>query len=661
MSNSTFVKKLPAFLSSRWAALILLLLAGTAALVVRGAGSPPSIPAINLSADPLYAATGGDKPAMVLALSVEFPTVGAQYLSGVPNSTTDGTYANTKEYLGYYDAESCYTYNNAPTETPALGLTVSDYKRFDRSGAANSRRCSNAFSGNFLNWASNSAIDMLRLSLSGGDRYIDTANLTILQRATIPNGDPICMWNSGNFPGKQLTRNGGGAGTFWGAVPSAMITAAGNNDIWVANTLNRIYFGTSNTGGCGNTGAYVLGGQTQSMGSVVYQNVPLPSDATFCANENSICVFIGNQEIWYGANNQWEVATAAVPTACNNVVFGDPISGTPKKCFTRTPTAGALNSDGYFYARVNVCNSSSGNLADVRDYGLCKQYPNGNFKPTGAIQKYSDSLRLSAFGYVMDQTRSDQNGRYGGVLRAPMKYVGGKTFDTNGADNTPTGGNPNAEWDSSTGVFYANPDGDTTQSPNISGVINYLNKFGRTGPVPGRYKQYDPVGELHYEALRYLQGLPPSTAAVSNLTPAMYDGFPLSMTWTDPYGNSRSNTADYSCLKSNIVVVGDVNTWDGNRMPTPNAANNIMDINGWRTVVQNFETATTSNYVDGQGSTRSTGNPNGANSSVPGTTARSQIMVQPIGVTPTTSGAPLGPAGPACNGLVCASKPFCLT
>lgn len=82
------------------------------------------------------------------------------------------------QYLGYYDAESCYTYKNAPTETPVAPQTIADFKRFVRSGAATNRMCNNAFSGNFLNWASNSAIDMLRLSLTGGDRYIDTDSLT---------------------------------------------------------------------------------------------------------------------------------------------------------------------------------------------------------------------------------------------------------------------------------------------------------------------------------------------------------------------------------------------------------------------------------------------------------------------------------------------------
>ncbi|MDA8447734.1 pilus assembly protein [Paracidovorax valerianellae] len=614
----------------------------TVSFLAFGTGTAPAIPAINISADPLYAAAAVDKPTLALALSVEYPTVGSQYPSG---GTTDNTYSNLQEYLGYYDAESCYVYNNAPSETPAAGLTTADYKRFDRSGAATSRKCTDAFSGNFLNWASSSAIDMLRLALSGGDRYIDTAtpnsSLTILQRAVIPNNDPVCMWNTSNFPAKQLQRDGSAAGTYWGAVPAAMITAANGNDIWVANTLNRIYFGTSNTGDC-STGpaSYKLGSPTatSSVGPVTTTSNALPlSGMTSCSNEGNTCSFSGTKEVWYGVRvgltNYWKVAPASNGVACSNDVFGDPKSGTPKQCYYRNytgnwtpPVATGLNSDGFFYARVQVCNTTSGTLQDVRSaYNLCRQYPNGNYKPTGVIQKYSDQMRLAAFGYLMDQTASYNNGRYGGVLRAPMKYVGSKTFNTTGQDNTPSGGNPNAEWNANTGVFLSNPDNDNTQTPNISGVINYLNKFGRTGPTPGRYKIYDPVGELHYETLRYLQGLQPTSAATNNITSEMYDGYPVYQNWTDPYAN-RSNASDYSCLKSNIVVIGDINTHDGNRFPTPSGANNIPDINAWRGIVQAFEKNQSVSYLDGQNVSRTTGNPNGANNSVPTNSQTSQIM-----------------------------------
>ena len=649
--NQMYKAKLSTGFRKAWALMALAVTVATVALV---AGAQVSIPKIQLSSDPLYAASGGDKPTLALALSVEFPTVGAQYVAG-PGSSTDGTYGNTKEYLGYYDSESCYNYNDKPTESPATGLTATDYKRFDIISKATNRMCSNSFSGNFLNWASNSAIDMLRLALSGGDRYIDTAAITVLQRAVLPNGDPICMWNNGNFPAKQLIKDGGGAGKYWGAVPISMINEANGNDLWVANTLNRVYFGTSNTGSCGDTAAYKIGSGATSAnqtGPVVNpfsnrRNGLLDFGGSSCAGEGGVCSFTGTKEVLYGAkgtsnsNGGWITFPATNGLNCTSSMTGstiDPASGTAKKCYIRDytgpwkpqPSTSALNSDGFFYARVQVCNTSAaGVLVDDRDYKLCTRYPNGTYKPTGSIQKYSDQLRLAAFGYVTDQTASYDNGRYGGVLRAPMKFVGAKTFDINGQENTPITGNPNAEWDTGTGIFASNPDNDSTQTIPISGVINYLNKFGRTGPVPGRYKTYDPIGELHYEVLRYLQGLQPSTAAVSGLTDPkndFYDGFPLKTVWQDPYGDGRNPSGDYSCLKSNIVVIGDKNTHDGGRLPSASTASNIPDINYWRGIAQNFEKGQVASYTDGQGAAQKTGNPNIANPNVASDSTASQII-----------------------------------
>ncbi|MEX8191361.1 pilus assembly protein [Comamonas guangdongensis] len=624
-------------------------LVGLVSFWASSSGTPPAFKAVDLAREPLYAAVTVDKPTLALALSVEFPTVGAQYRD---------SYSNTNEYIGYYDAESCYTYNNAPTETPVSGLSSTDYKRFDRSGAASNRMCSDAFSGNFLNWVSNSAIDMLRLALSGGDRYIDQDGLTILQRAVLPNGGatPADFWNDGSyFPDKTLSRSGGGAGNYWGAIPLAMRTAAGTNDIHVANTLNRIYFRAGSATGNSSTGpaSYTLSSSPSSaIGAIVNSNNwgntknDLPGTAVSCASNNAACAFTGVKEIWYGgstgsggsAKYYWRhgpvYSRDGTGVTCSTANLGTPSSVSGPKCYISdyagswTPPQGSgdLNTDGFFYSRVQVCASSGGALQDVRDYGLCRQYPNGKYKPTGVIQKYSDQLRLAAFGYLMDQTQSSSNGRYGGVLRAPMKYVGGKTFDEFGRDNTSSTGNSKIEWDANTGVFKTNPEGDAM---GVSGVINYLNKFGRTGATPGMYKQYDPVGELHYEALRYLQGLQPSTSAVSGINDVMKDGFPVYTSWTDPYGGARTNASDYSCIKSNVVVIGDKNTWDGNRLPTASAANNIPDINYWRSIVGKYEANTGGTYVDGQGVTQTISNPNTANGSINSVitnTGRSQII-----------------------------------
>jgi type IV pilus assembly protein PilY1 len=650
--------------------------------------TPPSIPAITLSADPLYTPAAVDKPALALALSVEYPTVGAQYVdpdNNNSNTTDDVTYSPTIEYLGYYDAESCYTYDKFGSSAPTGQET--DYKRFVRRGPAlplstpntanptwTSRMCWNgtksyskddgtdpafsttsndAFSGNFLNWASSSAIDMLRLSLTGGDRVIDLPNLTVLQRAMIPDGNPINMGNSSNFPSKRLYRSGTSRAitstnfaapsytsgvAYFGAVPSVMATAAGTNDIYVANTLNRIYFGTSKSGNNSSSfGSYTLGIQTAAywIGTISsYSSQPTGWPTSPVYSKDASITLSGVQEVLYGQGNNWKSAPASGTITCNNTTFTSGSNNSGAKCYVRTNTTSqsppTLSIDKFFYARVQVCDrdNTSYTLKDKRYWSLCTQYsdnastPHAAFKPTGAIQKYSDQLRLAAFGYLMDPS----DNRYGGVLRAPIKYVGAKTYDINGVDNTPSGGNPNREWDTVTGIFNTNPDNNTTvpttdgRATNLSGVIPYVNQFGRTGAIAGRYKTNDPVGELHYQAVRYLQGLQPSAAAISGLSTNadLYDGYPVYTTWTDPYGNGRSSTADYSCLKSNIVVIGDQNTHDHNsRLPTYNAITsppiNIPDIAGWQTVAGKFESNTSGNYLDGAGTKRTIANPNTAN------------------------------------------------
>lgn len=649
-----------------WIASIGIAAMALTSFMVVGQSSPPNIPAIPLANEPLFGASTNEKPAMALALSVEYPTVGAQYRGA-------NDYSATKEYIGYYDAEACYTYNDAPTETPRTGLTSQDYKRFDRLSAATNRKCSGeTFSGNFLNWASNSAIDMLRLALSGGDRYIDEENLTILQRAILPDGDPSCFWNSsGYFPAKSLSKSVNGVNDYAGAIPESMRTTANanGNKIWIANKLNGIYFRAngSSAGNCTDSSGYTLGRSVavQEIGGRdgYISNVPAnPNDSEWAACDNNICTFSGTKNILYvertgskSKNYKYYYNTGPVNNAdnlvCNRSNLGgssDFASDSTIFCYVGDYTGAwkpskssiGLNTEGFFYSRVQVCNSSNGVLEDTRDFGLCKKYASNYYKPTGTIQKYSDQIRLSAFGYLMDKTDPKSTGStasFGGVLRAPMKYVGHKVFDINGQYS---GSNSKAEWDERTGQFVDNPEGNTTVKTRAnvsateysSGVINYLNKFGRTGPTFGLYKTFDPVGELHYEVINYLQGKSPTASAISKITGTqdsvfnLRDGFPAYTTWDDPYGDGRAKTADYSCVKSNVVVVGDMNTHDGTRFPSVDIANNVFDATAWRDIVVKFEKKTSGTYIDGQGVSRTINNPNTANSDVPNSNDRSKLM-----------------------------------
>lgn len=611
--------------TARWIGAPVLIAAAFASLLSQS--QTPLPPTVALAAEPLYARGARAKPTLTLALSVEFPTVGAQYVSS-PGANSDNTYAPTTKYIGYFDTESCYTYVNDPT--PGL-------KRFDRIGAATNRTCGGTgFSGNFMNWATSSAIDVLRLGLTGGDRVVDTGTMTVLQRAVLPNTTVSNnFWNGSNFPDKILT-----AAQAAGAVPSTL-RGAYTGDIHVANCLNRVHFGTQATGSCatpGNNSNLGTGGTPPVLNVVSNYTGTLPSDfsTTPCAAENATCNVSGTVDVAYGiiGQTEWRFMTVNSNVACSNATFGDPLQGIVKACYTRpSVSTGGLTSDNFFYTRVKVCESSGGVLTDPR-IDLCQRYPSGSYKPVGNLQKYSDRVRVAAFGYLNHSPSDPQ--RHGGVLRAPMKYVGDKSFDSN--FNLVTGANPVREWDDVTGVFLRDPDsgggpnsgtGSNWPGQPISGVINYLNQFGRHGTF-GQYKTYDPVGELYYESMRYIQGLQPTNidstvghSSITGVTDTMRDGFPVYTNYTDPHPAVAGMT-DYSCVRNNIVGIGDVNTHNDRYVPgnpssrtgkgdaarTASDAANEPDFYYWTKVVGGFESNTAVTYTDGKGVSRSTSNPN---------------------------------------------------
>lgn len=116
------------------------------------------------------------RPIVMLALSNDHQLYKAAYDDytdvdgdGVPELT----YANDYEYFGYFDPDTCYDYDT--------GL-------FEPTAQATNHQCTDLglWSGNFLNWASMSRMDLLRRVLYGGKRSTDTTEQTVLERALIP-------------------------------------------------------------------------------------------------------------------------------------------------------------------------------------------------------------------------------------------------------------------------------------------------------------------------------------------------------------------------------------------------------------------------------------------------------------------------------------------
>jgi type IV pilus assembly protein PilY1 len=118
-------------------------------------------------------------PNVLLNLSVESPMGGAAYndqpgdgcagRASVSGAEYGTCYSPARDYLGYFDPYKCYVYRNG---------------RFEPSGATSADHgCSGKWSGNLLNWAGMTAIDMLIMTMTGGNRIVDTTGETVVRRA----------------------------------------------------------------------------------------------------------------------------------------------------------------------------------------------------------------------------------------------------------------------------------------------------------------------------------------------------------------------------------------------------------------------------------------------------------------------------------------------
>lgn len=502
-------------------------------------------PLVDLPAEPLYMNGAKTKGNLTLALSVEFPTVGQTY-----RDTFDGT----KEYVGYFDPKACY---RAVLSSGSIG----NYFDWQTNKGSFSATCpSSQFDGNFMNWATSSAIDIMRYGLTGGNRTIDDKDTTVIDRAWLPDS---FYRNSSYFTEKFIPKSQINGRT-------ELTDASFPDGMWIYNCRNRVYFANAQdtTGSC----------------SSPFGVADAQSSKLIKANANN-------------KGNFYEV---------RNLVC-DPNSAT-NRLMTYDPETKQWK-------------------------GLCFRYPNGKHKPVGQFQVNAENIRIGVFGYLQDNNRS----RYGGVLRAPLKYLGPKKYDNN--FNLETAANARTEWDANTGVFIDNPQsGDSTYSDQgypRSGAIMYINKFGTLNPdTIGAYKELDPVSELFYEAIRYLQGKQPTSQAVSGFSgtastdKALKDNFPAYATWTDPFaGFTDTSGTGNGCLRNSILTIADVFTHSdrsvpGNAVTSNNdfarsaETNPALDVPFWTSVVGSFESKLTTTtgaitYTDSQGRTQIAGNLSG--------------------------------------------------
>jgi type IV pilus assembly protein PilY1 len=129
-------------------------------------------------------------------------------------------------YIGNFDPFKCYTYDAANQYFVPTGYTIGydPMRRYTEQPATSLASCSGQWSGNFLNWATSQTIDIFRWAMTGGDRAIDTEDLTVLQKARHDG-----QGGTAQFPVKRVRTT---ASTVPGIAPST-VSPYGTAELYV--------------------------------------------------------------------------------------------------------------------------------------------------------------------------------------------------------------------------------------------------------------------------------------------------------------------------------------------------------------------------------------------------------------------------------------------
>ena len=467
-------------------------------------------------------------PIVMLTMSMDH-----QYFFKAYNDFTDlkgdgnveRTYDNTFDYYGYFHAHRCYQYTDGTTSFAVVGVTTGTNKHYCEGSLLGS-----AWSGNFLNWATMTRMDIVRKILYGGYRSTDTATGTTLERAHLPT-DAHSFVKYYNGPDLALL-------TPFDSVKTDTTNSGNANGIDDADEgisiCNTSYKSSGSSQGTTGTTPSVLPDPAPLM-RVVRKNYAL-----WATHERYQCRYEdeNNQDGSHTNSNQ--------PAASGlNASAARP----PRTDTLKTP--GNANDH---IVRVQVCQPGSFDANDNLEN--CKTY-GSNLKPEGLLQRYGLDGQIQ-FGLI---TGSYAKNVSGGVLR---KKVGALTDEVNIADGTfiaKTGTQPgiirtlNAAriygYNYANGVYFGGGSGENCP-------------FQLTDIVEGDCRSWgNPMSEIYLEALRYftLSGASRApTPAFNADDTGSINGLVQDSWTTDPLGNNNE------CASLNAVVFNaSVDSYDDNQ------------------------------------------------------------------------------------------------
>lgn len=570
-----------------------LLIAFTLACVAGLAGAVPSAIAPNI------VSTTQNKPMVMITASKDYTMFWKAY-SDFEDIDFDGvidyTYKPTFSYYGYFDPDKCYTYNSANSgrfepygDVSSATADVGKHYCTVVSGAYQ-------WSGNFLNWATTSRIDVLRKVFYGGlrsyygttqaTRYTngDTATDTTLEQSFVPRNSQTFVKY---YNGADLSR----------VTPFTSSTA-------ISKGITLCRRAAENTG-VSHTDVFTPQIRV-AIGNVALWNM---TEVRTCNWDTDQAVYSWNQNTVDYLKNNYVTPVGTLASVQSNYAH---LAKSPVYS-NDGATYGSGNSKfgPNFTARVQVC--VSGKLEPG-----CKAYVNGSstvYKPTGLLHEFGESSASGSqaaraeFGLLMG---SYDNNLEAGVLRKNMGEI-------------------NDEINPSTGQFRI-------LAAGKGGIVQSLNEITLYGydSSTGNYSQScfsdnlangscpswgNPLSEMLLETIRYYAG---RTAAKSSGTKDSAVGLPTA-TWVDPLSSTFDNTVINSgqkrfqlygrgiCRPLNIITMsGGASSFDNDL--NGSISTGFKDITG--TATASALTKTIGDKESITGSTRLVGNNAGNNGTV---------------------------------------------
>lgn len=139
----------------------------------------------SLAAYPPNIAGAAGGPMMMLTASRDhtlFAPIYTDYEDIDGDGSVDYTFKTTFKYYGYFDNKKCYVYNGAHSTGGRFEPAVASITVGGRETCPSSQ---SLWSGNFLNWATMTRLDVVRKTLYGGRRVQDTQADTTLEMAAL--------------------------------------------------------------------------------------------------------------------------------------------------------------------------------------------------------------------------------------------------------------------------------------------------------------------------------------------------------------------------------------------------------------------------------------------------------------------------------------------